>query len=85
MAPVWHQVLAFFMNSSKDVELNPIPSETDPVVSQEVATVSDEVVEPEIVPVVEPEVLSTKDVAVEDMLEYEVNTKTTLNNVFSVS
>jgi len=65
-------LLAFFINSTKDVELNPIPSETDSVVSQEVATVSDEVVE--------PEVPSTEDVAIKTILEYEVNTETTVSD-----
>jgi len=41
-------LLILFMNSTKDIQLGSALSETDSVVSQEVATVSDEAVEPEV-------------------------------------
>ena len=41
-------LLILFMNSTKDIQLGSALSETDPVVSQEVATGSDEAVEPEV-------------------------------------
>ena len=41
-------LLILFMNSTKDIQLGSALSETDPVVSQEVATVSDEAVELEV-------------------------------------
>ena len=41
-------LLILFMNSTKDIQLGSALSETDSVVSQEVATISDEAVEPEV-------------------------------------
>lgn len=41
-------LLVLFMNSTKDIQLGSALSETDPVVSQEVATVSAEAVEPKV-------------------------------------
>ena len=41
-------LLILFMNSTKDIQLGSALSETDPVVSQEVATVSAEAVELEV-------------------------------------
>ena len=41
-------LLILFMNSTKDIQLGSALSETDPVVSQEVATVSAEAVEPKV-------------------------------------
>ena len=59
-------LLILFMNSTKDVQLGSALPEIDSVVSQEVATVSDELVE--------PEVGSTVDVATEDSVNPELRT-----------
>ena len=61
-------LLILFMNSTKDIQLGSALSETDPVVSQEVATVSDEAVE--------PEVGSTVDVVTEVVSEDQMYTET---------
>ena len=61
-------LLILFMNSTKDIQLGSALSETDSVVSQEVATVSDEAVE--------PEVGSTVDVVTEVVSEDQMYTET---------